>query len=231
MKVELFSCAGGMAEGFRRAGVKFDFAFDFEPDHCDSYEANLGHRPIGMDVHDLHRMVFNGWRPSGVDLLVADPPCTPWSRAGKRLGQEDDRDMLAVTVDLLALLRPTVWLIGNVPGLDDSDNWTSVAQPVIGERMDRLGYCVDFARLDAADYGVPQHRVRPFWFGHAKDTPCIRWPAPTHCAPDLAAVPTLPGIESLRPWMTCRDALGHLAGDDLGRPVRLRWKADADHRQ
>lgn len=228
MRIEIFSCAGGMAEGFRRAGVVFDFAFDFAPDHCDSYEANLGHRPIGMDVRDLLRMARGGFGVGGgVELVVADPPCTPWSRAGKRLGQEDDRDMLAVTVELLDLLRPNAWLIGNVPGLDDAENWRKVVQPVVGGFAQRAGYCVDFARLDAADYGVPQHRVRPFWFGHRVGTACARWPAPTHGAP---GGPTLPGVPALLPWVTCADALGHLEGDDLGRPVKLRWRDDADHR-
>lgn len=225
MNLEFFSCSGGMAEGFRRAGIVFDLAFDFAPAHCDSYERNLGHRPIGMDVRDVLRLVEHGWRPPRVDLVVADPPCTPWSRAGKRMGTEDERDMLGTTIELLDLLRPAVWLIGNVPGLDDSDNWERTVKPVIGDRMVRAGYCVDFARLDAADYGVPQHRVRPFWFGHAIGTPCIRWPVPTHTDPEAAAVPTLPGLEALRPWVTCREALGHLSAEDLGRPVGLRRRA------
>lgn len=109
VNLELFPCSGGMAEGFRRAGVVFDFAFDVEPIHCDSYEHNLGHRPICMDVRDLVRMLRGGWLPGPVDLLVADPPCTPWSRAGKRRGREDERDMLSwanrVTVLRLAYER------------------------------------------------------------------------------------------------------------------------------
>src|SRR5687767_6539531 len=93
INVELFSCAGGMAEGFRRAGIHFDLAFDFAKDHCDSYEKNIGHRPICMDVRDLLRMVRAGVKSPAIGLLVADPPCTPWSRSGKRLGTEDERDM------------------------------------------------------------------------------------------------------------------------------------------
>jgi site-specific DNA-cytosine methylase len=220
--MELFSCAGGMAEGFRRAGVHFDMAVDFTEDHCASYERNLGYRPVRMDARDLLRMVKLGWRVE-VDLFVADPPCTPWSRAGKRLGTADERDMLEVTCDLIAALRPRRYLIGNVPGLDDSNNW-HIVQRVIGG-LSKHGYCVaDFAALDAADYGVPQHRIRPFWFGHLAG-PCIRWPAPTHGDPAKMGTGTLPGIEALAPWVTCREALGHLSGEDLGRPVRLRRRA------
>ena len=48
MNIELFGCAGGMAEGFRRAGIRFDLTIDREPDAVASYEANLGHRPVQM---------------------------------------------------------------------------------------------------------------------------------------------------------------------------------------
>jgi DNA-cytosine methyltransferase len=216
--VEIFSCAGGMAEGFRRAGICFDLAVDLAKDHCDSYERNLGHRPVQMDVRDLLRLVRLGVAPR-VRLLVADPPCTPWSRAGKRKGIKDERDMIRETADLIGILRPQAYLIGNVPGLEDASN-LAIVQEVIGG-LARFGYCVsDFAALDAANYGVPQHRVRPFWFGHLHG-PCIRWPAPTHGAPEDAG-DTLPGIHQLLPWTSCREALGHLTPKELGRTVFLR---------
>src|SRR6266498_2895256 len=125
LTIELFPCSGGMAEGFRRAGVAFDVAFDHDQNACDSYEQNHGHRPIQMDVRDLLRMVRVGWRPAKqqIDLIVADPPCTPWSRAGKRAGVEDERDMLVETCELIALLRPRAYMIGNVPGLNDMPSW------------------------------------------------------------------------------------------------------------
>lgn len=213
-----------MAEGARRAGIEITMSFDWSPDAVASYEANHGHRPVQMDVADLLRMVRAGWRPPPIDLLIADPPCTPWSRAGKRLGTEDERDMLEPTVEIVRLLRPQTYLIANIPGLDDSPNWP-VVQRTIGS-LAEVGYCVvDFARLDAADYGVPQHRVRPFWFGHL-DGPCLRWPARTHGAVS-ECTPTLPGVEQLRPYVTCRQALQHLSPDELGRPIRLRWRGSS----
>ncbi len=219
INLELFSCAGGLAEGFRRAGIRFDLAIDRAADHCDSYERNLGHRPVQMDVRELLHMVRLGWRVE-VDLLVADPPCTPWSRAGKRRGTADERDMLEVTCELFAALRPRRYLVCNIPGLDDETN-LHVVQRTIGA-LAAHGYCTaDFARLDAADYGVPQHRVRPFWFGH-RAGPCIRWQPPTHGDPEQLRTATLPTIEPLKPWVTCRDALGHLSAKQLGRPVRMR---------
>lgn len=225
INIEIFSCAGGMAEGFRRAGVHFDFAFDFTRDHCDSYEANIGHRPVCMDVRDLLRMAKGGMVGGPVDLLVGDPPCTPWSRAGKRMGTEDERDMIEDTCELIRILRPRAYLIGNVPGLDDSKNW-HIVQRVIGG-LQKYGYCVaDFAALDAVNYGTPQRRTRPFWFGHL-DGPCIQWPKPTHCERSELATETLPGFERLQPWITCREAFtaAGLADSELGRPVKLRKRS------
>jgi DNA (cytosine-5)-methyltransferase 1 len=197
-------------------------AVDFDADACDSYERNLGHRPIQLDVRDLLRMAEASCRFGPIDLLVADPPCTPWSHAGKRLGTDDERDMLVDTVALIRALRPQAWLIANVPGLDDGPNWP-IVQATIGS-LARDYYCIDFARLDAADYGVPQHRVRPFWFGHSCAHRCIDWPARTHGSPKECHNESLPGMAALRPWVTCREALSHLSAEELGSPVRLRWR-------
>lgn len=220
--VEVFCCSGGLSEGFRRAGLPVSMAFDYDADACDSHEANTGLRPIRLDVNDLLRMLGDGVFLGPVDLFVADPPCTPWSRAGKRQGQADERDMLDATVAVVRAIRPRAWLIANVPGLDDGPNWPIVQRTIGGLTRER--YCIDFARLDAADYGTPQHRVRPFWYGHAVGTPCIRWPARTHGSPAETGAVTLPGFAPLRPWVTCRAALGHLSTKDLGSPVRLRWR-------
>lgn len=222
MIVELFCCSGGMAEGFRRAGLSVDIACDASPDACDSYEANLGHRPICIDVRDVLRLATADalWQGANIDLLLTDPPCTPWSRAGHRLGTDDPRDMLRTTCDLIAWWRPTRFLIGNVPGLDDNDNWLRAVQPIIGS-LSTCGYAIEYCRLDAADYGVPQHRERPFWFGHIGGPP-VAWPEPTHGAPPTSGQTS---FDPLTPWVTCRQALGHLPAKDLGREVVIKRRA------
>jgi len=204
-----------MAEGFRRAGIEFGAVFDLDKNACDSYEANLGRRPYQCNAADIERMLEVGFKfPRSVDLLVADPPCTPWSHAGNRKGLADERDMVEETVRIIKLLHPTEYLIGNVPGLDDSTNW-HIVQRLLGV-LAKEGYCVaDFAQLDAASYGVPQHRVRPFWFGHLSGG-CIRWPEATHG--DGSTI-RLDGIQS---FVSCREALSVLPVEEWGRSVRLR---------
>jgi site-specific DNA-cytosine methylase len=113
-------------------------SFDWDADACESYERNVGSRPIQIDVRELLRAVRAGWRPTErVDLLVADPPCAPWSRTGSGLGTYDERDLVEKTVEFIRLLRPRAHLIANVPGLDDGPNW-HVVQRTIGERKRRF---------------------------------------------------------------------------------------------
>lgn len=218
LNIELNSCSGGMSEGFRRAGITFDLAFDWDADACASYERNLGHTPVRMDIWNLLALAKSGsFSPGPVRLLVADPPCTPWSRAGKRLGVKDERDMLGATCELIGILRPQVYMIGNVPGLQDSTQWQHVQRALAP--LHAMGCCIrDYVSLDAASYGVPQRRIRPFWVGHLRG-PCVRWPAPTHGPPRTQL--GMLGF-ALKPWVTCRDALQHLPVELLGRPVHLR---------
>lgn len=218
MKMEIFSCSGGLAKGFADEGIEFDLVVDKDKNAVESYAHNLGHRPVQMDAEDLLRMVYLGWRPAErVHLLVADPPCTPWSRAGARKGMADKRDQLRTTVELIRLLQPYCFLVANVPGLDDLPNLKHV-HATIGSLRD---YLVQYVSLDAASYGVPQHRHRPFWFGRPAGTPELRWPSPTHGA-DVRNL-SIPGCE-LQPYVTCRQALAHLSLKELGKPIRMRMR-------
>ena len=216
--IELFGCAGGMAEGFRRAGIAFELVVDADPDACASYETNLGHAPVRMDIRDLVRLAQVGSLSASCWLLVADPPCTPWSSGGKRKGLDDPRDCMRPTVELIRLLQPDCYLIGNVPGLQYESNAKALTETI--GTLAQAGYCTaDACVFDAADFGVPQHRIRPFWFGHRRGTPCITWPSPTHERPTLGA--KLPGTE-LIPWVTAGAALADIPDAELGRRCRVR---------
>lgn len=101
--IELFGCAGGMALGFRRAGIEFDWAFDWDADACASYEVNLGHRPVQMDARDVLRLVESGWRPAA----------RPGSISSWR-NREPERGS-----DAMAPLTPT----GGVPEAAGASRW------------------------------------------------------------------------------------------------------------
>jgi site-specific DNA-cytosine methylase len=216
--IEICCCAGGMALGFRRAGIEFAFAFDKDADACNSYEHNLGHRPVRLDVHDLLRLVEGGWRPAEgeVDLVVADPPCAPYSSAGKKKGIDDPRDCLRCVVEVVRILKPRAFLLGNVPGLEH-ENHDAARRDTIGS-LCYEGYCIDEAVFDAASFGVPQRRIRPFWYAHL-GAHCLSWPTATHGPPKRQL--EIGGTELL-PWVTCRDALSDLPKRELGKIRNVR---------
>jgi site-specific DNA-cytosine methylase len=153
--------------------------------------------------------------------VIADPPCTPWSRAGSRKGLADERDTLVVSFEIIKLLRPKAFLLGNLPGLEDAPNRTHL-QKVMAP-LHRT-YCIDFRVLDAADYGTPQHRSRPFWFGHLPLDPHIRWPSATH-GPREERQLGITEAGQLVPFVSCREALAGLSQKELGKPVRLRKRS------
>ena len=57
----------------------------------------------------------------------------------------------------------------------------------------------------------------------------IRWPAPTHADPRDIGHPELG--EDRVPWVTCRQALGHLSGRELGRSIRMSTRHRASRKR
>jgi site-specific DNA-cytosine methylase len=139
--------------------------------------------------------------------------CQSFSHAGDREGLDDPRGQL-----FRALLRiageanARVVLLENVRGM-----LSLGALPVVLDAFRREGFEPTYALLNAADYGVPQNRVRLFvaGFRDAWALRRFRWPAPTHGAPG--------NLLGLAPWVTVRDALGlGPAPREVGRVAHAR---------
>jgi DNA (cytosine-5)-methyltransferase 1 len=110
-------------------------------------------------------------------VMVGGPPCQPFSiaanqrfsKAGsnfKRVGFEHAKNgnLLFDMIHLVGEFMPAAFLIENVEGLYDVDGGEQL-QMALNQLM-RLGYTVaQPAVLDAAHFGVPQHRRRLFVCG------------------------------------------------------------------
>ena len=85
--LDLFCGAGGFSLGFARLGFRVQ-GIDRDSDAVATFSANIGQ----ATCMDLSRDVSL----PRADVLIAGPPCQPWSRAGKQLGELDSRDGFSV---------------------------------------------------------------------------------------------------------------------------------------
>jgi DNA (cytosine-5)-methyltransferase 1 len=119
----------------------------------------------------------------GVDFIIGGPPCQTFSAAGRRAsgvkGTTDSRGQLFEQyVRLLEHFspQPKGFLFENVYGITGAENGEAWAR--IEKAFAEAGYLISWRILDAADYGVPQHRERLFIVG-TKGRKFL-FPRPTH---------------------------------------------------
>ena len=203
------------------------------------------HRFIEEDlfgVRSAHRgLEFAGLRRSKVNLLAGGPPCQPFSKSGYWAAGDSKRldDPRAKTIqayfDVLESTLPCVFLLENVPGIAFSEK--SEGLDYIRSRLDSINrvhgvqYRVSAAKLNAAEYGVPQLRERVFVIGH-REGQLFKFPAPTHGLPprvnmasglDPSSVEYTPPC-GLKRALTAWDAIGHLSGNhDPELAPRGKW--------
>jgi DNA (cytosine-5)-methyltransferase 1 len=153
--VDLFAGAGGFTEGAQNAGVEVIWCGNHNPQAV-QYDAS--NHPGAIHVcQDLHQA--NWTEVPEHDILLASPCCQGHSRArGKdRPHHDDQRSTAWAVVSCAEYHREDLVVAENVP---EFVAWT--LYPAWEDAMRRLGYAVSPHIIDAADHGVPQHRVRLF---------------------------------------------------------------------
>ena len=186
--IDLFAGCGGASTGLVRAGIRVIADYERDPDACATLAA-AGLHPVQRDLGDL-----SGSELPAVGLWWASPPCQPDSTAGKRSGADDDRDgwphLLRLLAEAESAGRGAAWLVcETVRGILPPQRIRTEAHQ---RRADRwLGILGDLRQhfrwveprlLDAADYGVPQHRKRVICVCGPHP---IDWPEPTHSGQTL----------------------------------------------
>lgn len=173
-----FAGAGGLDLGFKQAGFDIVYASDIESDCCETLKLNRGSSTSDdSDIHcgDIRAIDFNTL-PDDIDLVVGGPPCQSFSASGRRAGgaagRLDDRgNLFEAYRDIIRHLQPQAFVFENVRGIlatNKGQDWAAIVAA-----FNELGYAVNYRLLDAADYGVPQHRERMFLVGHRLDIPFL----------------------------------------------------------
>lgn len=145
-----------------------------------------------------------------IELVAGGPPCQPFSLGGKHNGKDDERDMFPEAIRAVRDLHPKYFLFENVKGLlrgsfaeyfeyvilrlkfpfetkKTNQGWEGHKAYLKELEVSRGTfesahmYNVNFKLVDAADYGIPQHRHRVIIVGVREDQGWFfKFPKPTH---------------------------------------------------
>jgi len=225
--IDLFCGAGGITQGFRRAGFRCLYANDINRWAIETFRANhpdtrAENRPIEqVDAAALRRELE--LEPGELDVIVGGPPCQGFSiNAPERFLEDPRNSLFQHYIRFLDEFKPKTLLIENVPGM------LSLAGGVIFEQILKElrghGYNVEARILFAAHYGVPQERWRTIILG-SRFSPPPAHPTPTHYAVARAnfkggrtmTFQLMPLEQSaLLPAVTLREAIADLPRLEMG---------------
>lgn len=197
--IELFAGCGGLSTGFLDAGLNVAAGFEIDTRAVDAYNYNHAYRGSRGFVVDLNvasgAELLNLAGIESVDFIIGGPPCQPFSIAGKRKGKRDVRaDLIGHFIRLVGELRPSAFLLENVPNLASISDGEFLSE--VEAELRSLGYSVDHTIVSAAQYGVPQNRKRLVVLG-VRGAGTVRFPSPTHGTPDQPYISTAEAIDDL----------------------------------
>jgi DNA (cytosine-5)-methyltransferase 1 len=179
--LDLFCGAGGLSYGFEQSGGFITTSgIDLLPDRVETFVAN--HKYATGIVGDLRAYSLEELRQiiGDIDVVVGGPPCQGFSsiRPFRNLTEGDPRNSLVEHyVLLINHLRPEWFVFENVVGILTHEGGSRLYAVLDGFRA--AGYTVEWRVVNAALFGVPQHRERVVIVGNRINIPFI-WPTPTH---------------------------------------------------
>jgi DNA (cytosine-5)-methyltransferase 1 len=163
--IDLFCGIGGFRQAMNEACYEKDlipncvFSSDIDPACQFVYEENFGERPFG----DITKVDENAIPDH--DILFAGFPCQPFSIIGQMKGFEDTRGTLFFDIArILKAKQPKAFILENVKQLVGHNKGQTLK--IILNTLRELGYQVQYAVLNALDYGLPQKRERIIIVGH-----------------------------------------------------------------
>lgn len=181
--VSFFSGAGGLDIGFDYAGFNNLASIEVNELFCETLRLNypdhlvIGPPDFSGDVKDRETIAKVLKKTLGIKtpfegVFHGGPPCQPFSIASnqrftkedenfKRKGFEDkDKgNLLDDYIWFITQFKPKVFIIENVPGLNEIDNGKGLTKAL--EALSKIGYNISKPQVvNSADYGVPQKRMR-----------------------------------------------------------------------
>lgn len=207
--ISLCSGYGGIDLGLKRVlpNVRTVAYAEIEAFACENLLARmeggqLDAAPIWSDLKSFPWQQFSRL----VDIVSGGFPCQPFSSAGKRAGDEDERHLFPYILEGISRCRPAVVFLENVEGILSAklagDNWRDPAgTPVllhVFRELERVGYKPTAGIFSAASVGSVHQRKRVFILASRNDM----------------------GLERYRRYVTEHDSQGRQRADGHAWPSR-----------
>ena len=167
--VDLFCGGGGSARGYVDEGFTPVLGIDNAVHTTLTYKENFPHALVWQkDLRYLRSEDIQLVLPKNkqLPLLIASPPCEPFTSANKKRKQNpQDRfyldpvgHLMLDTIRLIGDLEPIFFVIENVVPSVEKEN-----REIIKDELERVGVDkVYFNIVQATEWGVPSHRLRVF---------------------------------------------------------------------
>ena len=159
--IDLFSGAGGMSLGARRAGVDVQYVIDNDEHAAATY--CLNHQPkLGFINDDIRNVTPVKIHENSPLVLFGGPPCQGFSTSNQRTrnSKNEGNWLFHEFINFVRFYSPRWVVFENVKGIVETERGYFLKSVV--QQLSDLGYACEVAVLNAKDYGVPQSRDRLF---------------------------------------------------------------------
>jgi DNA (cytosine-5)-methyltransferase 1 len=157
--VDLFCGVGGLTCGLRKAGIDVAAGIDIDPSCKFPYESNNKAKFYSEDINKFSSSrIKRLWKGADYTLLAGCAPCQPFSNQQKDKTHRDKKGkwkLLKAFSAKVTDLKPDIVSMENVPELKGDSVFRQFVRSLVKD-----GYSVSYKVVNAADYGVPQRRMR-----------------------------------------------------------------------
>ena len=203
--------------------------FEFNHAHDDLPPSTVRKDIRLLEVESIHSALKDrGVGKGDLDVMIGGPPCQGFSQLrrnehrekGKivkftgysQLAHDPRNDLVLRYLEVAEALRPKFLVIENVPQMLNhgfEGRLGKLSELVIQMLEKDLGYKVEVAIVNCADYGVPQLRERAIFIASSIGPASL--PPKTHGDPkDKKLIDA-----GLKPWVTVAEAIGDLPAPPL----------------
>lgn len=160
----LFAGIGGFDLGLERAGMKVRWQVEIDPFCNEILEKHWPHVKRFGDIRSVGKENLEA-----VELICGGFPCQPFSKAGKRRGKSDDRNLWPEMFRVVEELRPSWVIAENVPKIRD------IYLDEILSDLEGIDYSTGTIDLPAVAFGAWHLRHRIYIVAHSNGKGLAEW--------------------------------------------------------